>query len=191
MQLNRKVHLVQAFFGAIILTLLMQPMGMLGYGNYMWMLFLPLLLFFALGAQNKNIPSMILCYVCGVVWAYLNGIVTGLLSKAMPSTAANIFAAIIIIFLLLTVHENFLANTIFGNVPALFMGMAETFFIFMIQPSNAPIITPVHLIAFFIYGIILAVALCSGGFLMCSLIFGKEKTISVLAPKEQKKGTVA
>jgi hypothetical protein len=184
MSINRKVKLVQALYGAIALTLMMQPMGMLGYGGYIWMLFMPLLLFFAFGAEFKVIPSMIVCYVCGVAWALVNGILSGVLGGFLSAGVVSFAAPIIVIFAILTVHENFLQKSIFGNVPALFMGLASTFFTFLIKPENAPAITPVHLVGFFLYGILLSVVLAGGGFLVCSLIFGKEKTTAVFEGKE-------
>jgi len=184
MTINRKVRLVQALYGAIILTLMMQPIGMLGYGAYIWMLFMPLLLFFAFGADFKVIPSMIVSYICGIVWALANGILSGVLGGIFSATVANLAAPLIVIFCILTVHENFLAKTIVGNVPALFMGLASTFFTFLITPANAPVITPIYLVAFFLYGILLSVVLAGGGFLVCSLVFGKEKTAAVFEGKE-------
>lgn len=181
---NRKVKLVQALYGAIVLTLMMQPIGMLGYGGYIWMLFMPLLLFFAFEAEFKVIPSMIVSYICGVVWALANGILSGILGSFLSVTVVNFAAPIIIIFCILTVHENLLAKTIVGNIPALFMGLASTFFTFLITPSNAPAITPIHLVVFFLYGILLSIILAGGGFLVCSLIFGKEKTVAVFEGKE-------
>lgn len=186
MSINRKVRLVQALYGSILLSLMMQPIGIIGYDGYIWMLFMPLLLFFAFGANFKVIPSMIVCYICGVAWALVNGILSGVLGGFLPSAVVNIAAPIILIFAILTVHENFLQKTIFGNVPALFMGLASTFFTFLIKPENAPAITPIHLIGFFLYGILLSVLLAGGGFLLCSLIFGKEKTISVFEEKDSK-----
>ena len=184
MSLNRKVKLVQALFGAIVLTIMMQPMGILGYGGYIWMLFMPLLLFFAFGAQFKVIPSMIVSYICGVVWALANGILSGILSGFLPAGVVNLAAPIIVIFCILTVHENFLAKTIVGNIPALFMGLASTFFTFLITPANAPAITPIHLVGFFLYGILLSAILAGGGFLVCSIVFGKDKTALVFEGKE-------
>ena len=184
MSLNRKVILVQALYGAIVLTIMMQPMGILGYGGYIWMLFMPLLLFFAFGAQFKVIPSMIVSYICGVVWALANGILSGILSGFLPAGVVNLAAPIIVIFCILTVHENFLAKTIVGNIPALFMGLASTFFTFLITPANAPAITPIHLVGFFLYGILLSAILAGGGFLVCSIVFGKDKTALVFEGKE-------
>src|SRR5471030_296644 len=106
MSVNRKVRLVQALYGAIALTLMMQPLNMLGYGGYIWMLFMPLLLFFVFGAEFKVIPSMIISYICGVGWALANGIFSGVLGSFLPATVVNIAAPMIIIFCILTVHEN-------------------------------------------------------------------------------------
>lgn len=184
MSINRKVRLVQAIYGAIVLTLMMQPLGILGYGGYLWMLFMPLLLFFAFGAQFKVIPSMIVSYICGIVWALANGVLSGVLGAILPANLVNLAAPIIIIFCILTIHENFFAKTIVGNIPALFMGLASTFFTFLLTPSNAPAITPIHLIAFFLYGIVLSVILAGGGFMVCSLIFGKTKTAAVFEGEE-------
>jgi hypothetical protein len=171
--IKRKALLIQAIFGGIILTLLMQPMVALGFGNYNWMLFIVLLLFFALGAQVKKIPSMIICYILGVGWAIGNGVLIGLM-KDLPAWIPNIALTMVIIFSILTVHENILRDTVFGNIPCLFLGLSETFFMFSIQPANALPITPLHLIGFFLYGLVLTVILVFGGGMLCNIILGKE-----------------
>ena len=171
-----KIKLVQSATGAVVLTLLMQVFTLTGFVQYMWMLFLPLLLFFALGADFKKIPSMIVCYVCGVVWAIVNGLVQDLFRLFSPEIVVNIVPTILIIFAILTVHENLLFTTIFGNIPALFLGMSTTFFVFM---SGADI-TPLHLIGFYLYGIVLSVALVMSGMAVCSAIFGKEKAVEAI-----------
>ena len=43
------------------------------------MFFLPLLLFFALGADFKKIPAMIIGCVCGRLWSIVNALVMQLL----------------------------------------------------------------------------------------------------------------
>lgn len=177
---NQSVRLVQALTGAVVLTLLMMPMSIFGFGQYIWMLFLPLLLFFAFKAQFKLIPSMIVCYACGVVWAYISGILQNLFASFAPEMVVNTVPTIICIFLILTVHENWLSKTIFGNVPSLFLGMSTTFFVFMIGVD----ITGIHLIAFFIYGIILSVLLVLAGTGVCTLIFGKKRVQETFAPPE-------
>lgn len=171
-----KIKMVQSLTGAVVLTLLMQVFAIVGFAQYTWMLFLPLLLFFALGADFKKIPSMIVCYVCGILWAYINGIVQGIFASFAPEIVVNIVPTILIIFLVLTVHEGFLANTLFGNIPCLFLGMATTFFVFMLGVK----LTPVHLVGFFLYGIVLSVVLVVSGMTVCSKIFGKEKTMKAI-----------
>lgn len=171
-----KVKIVQSLTGAVVLTLLMQVFAVTGFAQYMWMLFLPLLLFFALGADFKKIPSMILCYICGIAWAYINGVVQGIFASFAPEIVVNTVPTILIIFLVLTVHEGFLAKTIFGNIPCLFLGMATTFFVFMLGIE----LTPIHLVGFYLYGIFLSVVLVVSGMTVCSKIFGKERTMKAV-----------
>lgn len=186
MSTKRKALLIQAAFGAVILTLLMQPFGALGFGNYNWMLFIVLLLFFAMGADFKKIPSMVVCYGIGIGWALLNGTLMGLM-KDLPPWVSGIALTMVVIFAILTVHDNLLRDTIFGCIPALFLGLAETFFIFSIQPANAPAITPIHLFIFFIYGLIMTSALVLGGGALCTIILGKDWPKYVYGAKEENK----
>lgn len=171
-----KIKMVQSLTGAIVLTLLMQVFALTGFMQYMWMLFLPLLLFFALGADFKKIPSMIVCYVCGVAWAFVNGMVQDMFRSFASEIVVAIVPTIIIIFLVLTVHEGFLVNTLFGNIPCLFLGMATTFFVFMLGID----LTPIHLICFYLYGIFLSVVLVISGMTVCNKIFGKERTLKAI-----------
>ncbi len=152
---RRKIKLVQSLTGAIVLTLLMQVMPVLGYGNYVWMLFLPLLLFFALGADFKKIPAMIIGYGCGCLWSIVNALVMQLFAGFGDNAfLSNILPTIIVIFLILTTHENLLEGTIFGNIPSIFLGLSTSFFVFML---NVPL-TTLHLIGFYCYGLVLAAA---------------------------------
>ena len=52
---RRKIKLVQALTGAVVLTILMQGMTLLGMPQYTWMLFLPLLMFFAVEYITINL----------------------------------------------------------------------------------------------------------------------------------------
>ena len=171
-----KVKIVQSLTGAVVLTLLMQVFVLTGFTQYIWMLFLPLLMFFALGADLKKIPSMIICYACGIAWAYANGILQEVFRSFTSEIVVGIVPTIIIIFLILTIHEGFLAKTILGNIPCLFLGMATTFFVFMI---GVPL-TPLHLMGFFLYGIVLTVVLVFSGMTVCSAIFGKERAMKAI-----------
>lgn len=180
---RRRIRLVQAIYGSIILTLMIQPIAILGFSSYIWLIFMPLLLFFAFGANFKRIPSMIVSYACGILWALANGVLTGALTGVLGVAGGNTLATIIMIFLILTLHENLLEDTLLGNVPALFMGLASTFFTFMIIPQNAPSITPLHLFGLFVYGVLMSVVLAGGGFKICSSIFGMDKTVKALTPQ--------
>ena len=144
MKSNVMIRMVQALVGAVVLTLLMQVFALTGFGQYIWMLFLPLLLFFALGADFKKVPSMIVCYICGVAWAFISGMLQGIFSQFASQLIVDIVPTVIVIFVVLTVHENLFAKTVLGNVPALFMGMCTTFFVFMMGLD----LTPLHLVVF-------------------------------------------
>lgn len=175
-----KIKMVQSLTGAVVLTVLMQVFAAAGFGQYIWMLFFPLLLFFALGADFKKIPSMVVCYICGVLWAFVNGMVQGVFAAFASEMVVNVVPTIIIIFLVLTIHEGFLAKTIFGNIPCLFLGMCTTFFVFMLGVD----LTPVHLIGFYLYGILLSVVLVMSGMGICSAVFGKEKAFKAITGQE-------
>ncbi len=176
MKEKMKIKMVQSLTGAIVLTILMAVFDVLGFGQYIWMLFFPLLLFFALGADFKKIPSMIVCYICGVAWAFINGIVQGGFAAFAPEIIVNTVPTIIIIFAVLMIHEGILANTVFGNVPCLFLGMCTTFFVFMLGVD----LTPIHLIGFYLYGIVLSVVLVLSGMGVCSAIFGKDRAMKAI-----------
>ena len=80
MSIKRKALLIQAAGGSVVLALAMQPVFIMGYGCYVWILFTALILFFATGADFKKIPSIIASFACGLAWAALNGILMGALS---------------------------------------------------------------------------------------------------------------
>lgn len=178
---RRKIKLVQALVGSIALTLLMQVMGLVGYAQYIWMCFLPLLMFFALGADFKNIPSMVVSYAVGELWCMVNGLVAGAFSAAFGSgnmVMSNIVPTILVIFLILTTHENLLEGKPYSNISCIFMGLATSFFVeFLQQPIGY-----LHLLGFWCYGVVLAVALVLSGLWVCSAIFGRDRTMAALAP---------
>lgn len=176
-----KIKLVSEIVGAIVLTLLMQLMGVMGYGQYTWMCFLPLLMFFAFGVDFKKIPEMLLCYAIGELWCVVNSLVTGLFTMwfgADNLILSSIVPTIIVIFCILLVHENLFEGRVFSNVPCIFMGMSTSFFtLFMQQPIGY-----VHLFCFWAFGILLAVCLVMCGMLVCGAIFGKERASKAFMP---------
>lgn len=179
------IGLVNNLSGAIILTILMQAMTLLGMPQHTWMLFLPLLLFFALGADLKVIPSMVVGFACGQVWAVVNGLVSnafGTISGGNP-LVSQLLPTVLVIFCVLTVHQTLLAGTIAGNIPSLFLGMAESFFVLFMGVAD---LTPFHLLGFFCYGLVLATVLVLGGGAICGAIFGKERAMAALTPAAPK-----
>lgn len=188
---RNKVKLVQAAVGAVALTLLMQVMGIVGFGQYTWMCFLPLLMFFAFGANFKMIPTMIISYAVGELWCIINGIVMGIFGSFAGGNMilSMLIPTILVIFCILTVHENFFEGAIFSNVPCIFMGMATSFFITEMGANTDPILF-VELLGFWCYGLVLAVALVLSGMVVCSAIFGKERAMAALMPlpRDDKRG---
>lgn len=178
---RRIIKLVQALVGAITLTLLMQLMGVFGYAQYTWMCFLPLLMFFALGADFKKLPEMIICYAIGELWCVINSVVSGAFGSIFGAdnlVMSTIVPTILVIFCILTVHENLLEGMICSNIPCIFMGLATSFFVlFLQQPINY-----IHLFAFWLFGLVLAVCLVMSGMLVCSAVFGKERAGKALTP---------
>lgn len=173
-----KIRMVQAFVGAVVLSVLMSIPVALGFGPYVWLLFTPLILFFALGARFKLIPGIVLCYACGVLWTYGFITVQGFIKSLTASPVlVELLPNIALVFLVLTVHENLLRKTPLGVVPAVFMGLATTFYAVF---SQAPI-NGLHLMALFCYGLIMTVALMIGGVAVSSAIFGKEATMATFA----------
>lgn len=188
---RNKIKLVQAAVGAVALTLLMQVMGIVGFGQYTWMCFLPLLMFFAFGANFKMIPTMIISYAVGELWCIINGIVMGIFGSFAGGNMilSMLIPTILVIFCILTVHENFFEGAIFSNVPCTFMGMATSFFITEMGANTDPILF-VELLGFWCYGLVLAVALVLSGMVVCSAIFGKERAMAALMPlpRDDKRG---
>lgn len=172
MSIKRKALLIQAAGGAVVLTLVMQPVFMLGYGSYVWILFTALILFFAMGADLKKIPSTIVSFACGLAWGALNGVLMEALSGA-PMWVSGILLTMVMIFSMLTVHENLLRDTIVGNVPGLFMGFALTFYMASVQ-TLTPTINQLHLFVFFIYGMVMSVLLVKVGGFLCTKILGND-----------------
>ena len=172
MSIKRKALLIQAAGGSVVLALAMQPVFIMGYGSYVWILFTALIMFFATGADFKKIPSIIASFACGLAWAALNGILMGALSGA-PMWVSGILLTILMVFSILTVHENLLRDSIVGNIPSLFMGFALT--IFMTSGhALAPAINQIHLLAFFTAGIVMSVLLVLVGGFFCTMLLGKD-----------------
>ncbi|MBV7272768.1 hypothetical protein I6U48_07525 [Clostridium sp. PL3] len=80
----------------------------------------------------------------------------------------------VIIFAILAIHPIFLDKTPFGIVPCVLLGFIESLFTFLIKPSNVSPIGPIHLVAFFGYGMVLSFILAKTNELFCKLILGQD-----------------
>lgn len=177
------IRLVQSFVGAVVLAFLMLIPIALGFESYVWILFTPLLLFFALGAKFKLIPGVILCFACGVLWIYGFMTVQSFIKSLTASPVlTELIPNIMLVFLVLTVHENLLRKTPLGIVPAVFLGMAITFYVLF----SAATINGLHVIALFCYGMLMTTALMLGSLFVSSLIFGKEAAMAAISADSAK-----
>ena len=195
MTARNKIKLVQALTGAIVLTLLMQLLtvfdnialfGFTTWASKTWMCFLPLLMFFAFGANFKMIPQMLLCFFVGMVWCFLNGLLIGAFmamagGNPVLSVVVQILCTIFVIFCILTVHENFFEGAIFSNVPLIFMGMCTSFYMTEMGAVQDPMVF-VQLYVLWVFGIILAVCLVIAGMKVCCAIFGEAAAMAALIP---------
>jgi hypothetical protein len=181
----KKIGLVRSLFGAILLNALVAPLGILGYGDYIWMVFTALVIFFALGADMKKLPTIIVSFICGVAWWMAGSVLTEIFSSSMPHPAAEGLGISVMVFLILFIHEVVLQKTVAGTVPSVFLGFALTAFALTPVVEGAIQLTPFHVVGIFLYGIVLTVVLMVGGFGICSLIFGKEATLASLPGGEK------
>lgn len=174
MEIRTKAGLIQAAVSAVVLAVLMQPAFILGYGDYVWLLFMALPLFFALGANVRGVWSLALCFAVGQGWALLLGFTIGALSGPLGQALGSITAGIVVIFPMLLVHATLLQRTFLGNVPALFTGMALTFFATNVVPPDGSTFTPLHVTGLFLYGLVLAVTIVVLGGRLCGVVLGKD-----------------
>jgi hypothetical protein len=171
-----KTRLIQAAVGAVVITLLMQPVFLIGYGIYVWLLILPLLLFFALGADPKVLPAMMVSFAAGQTWAALMGLGITALGGFLPPAVAGLVVPTLVIFAMLFLHEGSLARTVAGNIPALFMGLALTLFAVNVIPAGGPRLSPLHVFGFFVYGCVLCLALLGASVAACRAALGRDWT---------------
>jgi hypothetical protein len=183
--MNKKIGFVNALVGSIILNIFIVPLGAFGYTEHIWVLFTPLLIFFALGGDFKKIPSISLCFVVGILWFLIGrGIAVSL---PLPMAAGMTIGLTIAIFGILFVHECLLKETILGTVPSVFLGFSLTSYSVNAVPEGVIHLTPIHLIVLFALGLLAIAVLMVTSFAVCSLIFGKEKTVNYFAKSEDLK----
>ncbi|WP_062380870.1 DUF1097 family protein [Demequina pelophila] len=172
MSIDRKASLIQAAAGALVLTLLIQPAFALGYASVVWLLFLPLPVFFAMGPNPRNLPGMAASFVAGQLWCWLHLSAMDVLAGVLPMPAAGMIVGVVVVFAMLAVHQVALARTVVGCVPALFMGFSLSFFVADLAPAGTPLLNPFVLTGMWAYGLVLCMALLLAGGAACRLILG-------------------
>ncbi len=180
--MNIKFAIVNAVVGSIVLNLLISVLGVVGYGPYIWMVFPSLFIFFALGAEFRKIPGIILSAACGIVWWMIVIWISSALAPTVgPDQAMGIGVTVSLVFILV-IHEYLLAsNKFLGTTPAVFLGFCLTSFSTSVIPSNVAQLTPFHVFGLIVYGVVLTVILMLVSFNVLSLFFGKEATIKYFA----------
>ena len=98
--------------------------------NYMWIGFISLPIFFAAGADNKMLPQMGVCSICGVLWGKLTLIMMGLVPIGNGTVTMFIWVTIVVLFACF-VHMSLLdaskCGGLFASAPAMFGGFAACF----------------------------------------------------------------
>ncbi len=170
MSKQKQVGIFTALIGAIALTFLFKPLALIGYGQFTWMLFLPMVLFFGTGADIKNVPRYIVCYTLGIAWAFISTLVGSAYALFLSSSSADTLSTITCIFLILLIHDTLLKDTILGSVAALFLGMCCRFFVFMMGVELSPVVQ----LGIYLYGTLLSCLLVFIGMTVGKFIFGKQ-----------------
>lgn len=125
------IGFLAAFGGGFIIFILGMAYDLVPFNTYshqFWIIFLVFILYFAIGGEIKNIPSMTVSYICGLVWGFLS-CVSAYLWQASNHTLFAFINYFLIASLIVFVHKGLLGNTVFGNPMAAFLGMALSIFV--------------------------------------------------------------
>ncbi len=173
--IKNKAIFIQALLGGVLITVLLLPFqAMTPYAPYTWMIFVPIVILFALGPNPKIIPAMFLSYVCGILWGQLFFLLADKMMAFMPMEGIFAILTTVIIFLILLVHPMFLGKTPFALVPCVIIGFVESLFTFLIKPSNVEPVGAMQLLFFFGYGVVLGGILLICSKLLCDKFLGKD-----------------
>jgi hypothetical protein len=172
--IKKKALMIQAIVGAILITILLLPFqAATPYATYTWMIFIPIVIFFSLGANPKILPAMFLSFVCGTGWGAVFFFATDVFSS-LPMNLLFAILTTIIIFFILAIHPILLGKTPLAIVPCVLIGFIESLYTYLIVPANAPIISIPQLIFFFGYGVVLGGILAIVNNLLCTKLLGKD-----------------
>lgn len=163
-----KLGLGIAFGGGLvifIMGLLFDYLPFNKYSSSFWMIFVVLVVYFAMGAEKRNIPKMIVCYICGLIWGAISNVTAFLFMQ----NAHFLFAFLnyfLIASLMVLIHNFLLGKTVFGCAPTAFLGLAESIFVATCSIPDStgnlqPPMTwgPVDLFIIFMIGIVMVTVL--------------------------------
>ena len=150
------------------------------YASAFWMIFVVLVVYFALGAEKRNIPKMIVCYACGLVW----GLISNFTAFLFMQSAHLLFAFLnyfLIASLMVFIHQFIAGKTVFGCAPAAFLGLAESIFVATCGVPDGtggllPPMTwgPIDLFIIYMIGIVMVTLLALASDLIVKLVMGKK-----------------
>ncbi len=93
----------------------------------LWATYVTLPIFFLLAGSEPNktlIPKICLCAIIGYLWGLLFLKIVGAAAPSIGLYPAYLIAIIVVVGLACVIHLSFLANTIIGNTPIVFAGLA-------------------------------------------------------------------
>lgn len=93
----------------------------------LWATYVTLPIFFLLAGSEPNktlIPKICLCSVIGYFWGLLFLKIVGAATGSVGMYPAYLIAIIVVVGLCCVIHLAFLGNTIIGNAPIVFAGLA-------------------------------------------------------------------
>lgn len=174
-----------SFGGGLIIFIMGLLYDLLPFNKYssaFWMVFLVLVVYFALGAERRNIPKMIVCYICGLLWGMVSNF-TGYLLMQSNHLLFAFLNYFLIAGLMVFIHQFIAGKTVFGCAPAAFLGLAESIFVATcgVPDGTGGLLPPmswgpVDLFIIYIIGIVMVTLLSLVSDLILKLLIGKEKT---------------
>ena len=122
----RSVGFCIAVASAVTTMALVTVAGMTPFVRFMWIGFLPMIVYFACGTHRVGATYAKVggSFVCGMVWGQISNLLYHSLPQNIP--LAGTLDCLGIIFLMCFIHICFFGGTAFGFIPGIFLGFAET-----------------------------------------------------------------
>ncbi len=133
--MDKSISLCMAGAAALVAYLLITLAGTLPIAGYMWVGFLPMILYFCTGAEKdlKLCSKMFVSYLCGLAWGQLSNLLWVYMFP-QQTFALGLFENGIMIFIMLLIHVVIGGRTLIGFMPCVYLGLCETV-VFWGRPS--------------------------------------------------------